>query len=391
MTSTSRPSLLLLATMATKADEVAFFAERLCAHGIEVETLDISLQSGGVVLGGSDKVTAIEQAAEQAMRNIAQHLDAGINAVAGIGGGTGGEIILRAFRALPPTFPKLLVTTLAFDPRAATADNSIVLVPALSDICGLNPTLRDIFENTAAMAAGLCLTHRHVARPNQQKSVAVTSLGVTEHAVLPVCRHLQAQGHETTVFHANGYGGAAFARFAARGAFQAMLDITPHEMTRLEVAGACVDMPSRFTVAPDLPRIVLPGALNFVGLGEIGLLPKGFVDRPHYAHTGFFTHAKLTSDEMVRVATRLAEALNSCTGPRQMIVPMGGFSSQDKPGGLIEDPGLRAVFLETIRPLLASDIGLSVLPHHLFAPEVTTEIMRCFEHFNIQPQDAQHV
>ena len=140
-----------------------------------------------------------------------------------------------------------------------------------------------------------------------------------------------------------------------------------------------------------MPRIVLPGALNFAGLGEIGLLPKRFVDRPHYAHTGFFTHAKLTSDEMARVATRLAEALNSCTGPRQMIVPMGGFSSQDKPGGLIEDPALRAVFLETIRPLLAPDIGLSVLPHHLFAPEVTTEIMRCFDHFNIQPQDAQHV
>jgi uncharacterized protein (UPF0261 family) len=56
--------------------------------------------------------------------------------VVGLGGGTGGEIILRAMHALPFDFPKILITTLPFDPRAALADNAITLVPTLVDVAG---------------------------------------------------------------------------------------------------------------------------------------------------------------------------------------------------------------------------------------------------------------
>lgn len=386
-TASPPPSILLLATMATKTEEATYFAARLTERGVQVDTLDISLQTDGISLNGREKIAAMEASVQVAVQQITLRVGSGINAVAGIGGGTGGEIILRALKALPMTFPKLLISTLAFDPRIAVADNSIVLVPTLSDICGLNATLREVLENAAAMTAGLCTMQRQSVSCVETPSVGITSLGVTEKAVLPILDVARARGHETTVFHANGYGGAAFARFADRGAFHTIIDLTPHEMTRLLVAGAHVDMPNRFIAAPDLPRIVLPGGLNFVGLGEIGLVPQRFLERPHYEHSGLFTHAKLLPDEMERVATQLATDLNACTGLRTMIVPMGGFSSQDRPGGMIEDCALRGVFLESVRANLSDDVTLIVLDDHLFDPKVTAEVARSFDCLNTQRQD----
>ena len=51
--------------------------------------------------------------------DVAAAVETNTDVTIGIGGGTGGEVILQVLRALPVTFPKLLVTTLPFDPRGA--------------------------------------------------------------------------------------------------------------------------------------------------------------------------------------------------------------------------------------------------------------------------------
>ena len=315
----------------------------------------------------------------------------GIDAVIGLGGGTGAEIVLKVMRGLPITFPKVLITTLPFDPRIALADNSIILVPTLADICGLNATLREVFENaSAAMTAGLCRSRRRANACVDNPSIAITALGATEGAVVRLNAALRERGEEATVFHANGYGGAAFARFARRGAFHAIIDLTPHEVTRLHLAGAHVAMPDRFTVAPELPHILLPGGVNFIGLGEKKLVAPGYLARPHYEHSGFFTHVKLTPDEMALVAGILADSLNAVEGPAALIVPMGGFSHQDCPGGAIEDRGLREVFLETARGRLAPRVGLDVIDAHVSAPETTKAILSTLSAMTAVSEDAHH-
>lgn len=369
-----KPHVLLLATFATKEEELRYFEERLDYHGVSWSAFDISLITEGAILSGAGKLEAMDRAVEKAIEGLAKALEDPAHAVVGLGGGTGGEIILRAMRSLPITFPKLLVTTLPFDPRVAIADNSIVLVPTLMDMCGLNATLREVLENAAAMTAGLCATRRKAAACVAQPSVAVTALGATEGAVAPLVERVRAHGHEATVFHANGYGGAAFARFADRGAFHAIVDLTPHEMTRIMVNGAHVDMPTRFSSGPDIPRVTLPGAINFVGLGQKKLLPPRYLERAHYEHSGMFTHAKLSPGEMFEVATALAKALNKLNAPQTLIVPMGGFSHQDRRGGAIEDAELRQVFLTAVKGALSDRVTLKVLDAHLFEPDVTDAI-----------------
>lgn len=376
--------VVVMATLATKSEETDYLVERLRHHNVVPEILDLSLQSGGIVLDGPHKLAAMDHAIAGTIDAVNKALDDGANAVIGLGGGTGGELALRIMRALPITFPKVLVTTLPFDPRIALADASIVLVPTLADLSGLNATLREILENAAAMTAGLCATRREASACTFNPSVGMTSLGATEGAVVPLVKALRAQGVENTVFHANGFGGAAFQRFAERGAFHSIIDLTPHELTRIHLAGAHVPMPTRFTAAGDLPRIVLPGALNFIGLGEKSLVPPDYLKRPHYEHSGFFTHVKLTVDEMAIITDRLTETLNAHRGPVSLIVPMGGFSHQDGPGGAIEDPDLRGVFLERAKAAVSRQVRLQIIDAHISAPAVTTAILAEYAALNTQ-------
>ena len=371
--------VLVLSTLNTKAEETAYFLSHLSQHGVQGEVIDLALDTGGKILDGDGKLVAMEQAVARAEASVEAELSDRVHAVVGLGGGTGGELALRVLRSLPITFPKVLITTLPFDLRFAAADNSIVVVPTLADICGLNATLREILENAAALTAGLCQTHRLPGVCVQESSIGITALGATEGAVGPLVEALQGQGEECTVFHANGFGGAAFARFADQGAFKAIVDLTPHELTRQYVGGIYVPRDNRFTAGGTLPRVVLPGALNFMGLGQRDQLAKELLERPHYAHSGFFTHVQLSKHEMRLVATELIKAMLPNTGPTTMIVPMGGFSHQDKPGGVIENPKLREVFLETTRPLLPKNITLEVLDVHISDPKVTSAIVAALE------------
>ena len=347
---------------------------QLQAEGVVPQIVDISLRTGDKKLDGEGKCRAMAAAAEHAIQQVSEGRLGGAEVVVGIGGGTGGEIALQVMRALPITFPKVLCTTLPFDPRFAVADNSIILVPSLADIMGLNAVLRDCLENTALIAAGLCRKSRKGELVDAVPSVGITALGATDGAVRPLMQALADQGREASVFHSNGFGGAAFARFAAKSALNAIIDLTPHELTRIHIAGIHVSMPDRFSAGGDLPRIVLPGAINFVGLGQKELVPTRYLERPHYEHSSLFTHVKLTEDEMALVCEKLAQSLNAITGPCAVILPMGGFSHQDAPGGAIEDLGLREVCAEVLESKLTHTIPVTRIDAHLFAPEVTGTI-----------------
>jgi len=357
--------VLVIGTLETKARELGYLADALRRHGLDVVMVDVSLGSRDTMLSGADKLARMAERASAAAAEIAASCSDCTVAV-GAGGGTGGEIVLAAMKGLPSAFPKVLITTMAFDPRAALADTAITLVPTLCDIEGLNAPLRQVFENVAAMVAGLSRVGT-VARP-ADPVIAVTTLGATGRAGSEVARILGASGFESTVFHANGYGGAAFARFVGEGHAAGVIDLNVHELGRLRLAGAHVPMPTRFSCGDGLARVVLPGALNFIGLGQIETLSAEHHARPHYRHSGQFTHVKLTEAEMADQAEALATALNRSRAPCRVLIPMGGFSHEDRPGGAIEDAALREITAQTLERD-AQAYTVTRLPHHINTPE----------------------
>ncbi|MBO6673800.1 MAG: Tm-1-like ATP-binding domain-containing protein [Rhizobiales bacterium] len=360
-------SVLLLATMETKHEAIAYFKQAMDRHGVHCHVLDLSLNADGEVLSGARKLQSMADVANNASVMAREAIKAGATAAVSIGGGTGGEIALQVMRGMPFAFPKMLVTTLPFDPRYALADNAIIIVPTLADVCGINAALRQVLENAAAMLAGLCQTSNMLPHVSTNPSVGITALGATGACADGLSAALNAEGREATVFHANGFGGAAYARFARCGTFHTVVDMTLHELTRIHVAGAHVEMPDRLTAARDcgVPQVVLPGGLNFIGLGELSLVPPAYLERPHYQHTGYFTHVQVSEDEMALVAGILADALDGAEVPVTLLVPMGGFSHQDRPGGAIESPALREVFLEVMRARVSSTVTLQTLDHHI--------------------------
>jgi uncharacterized protein (UPF0261 family) len=357
--------VLLVGTYETKPQELAYMRDALARHGQVVVPVDVSLGSGGRVLSGAEKVDAMARLARAAAALMARECDACRVAV-GLGGGTGGEIVAAALKGLPATYPKVLVTTMAFDPRDAVADTAITLVPTLCDIEGLNAPLRQVLENAAAMVAALARVEP--VAPSPASTVAVSTLGATGGAGHAVARALGAEGLESTVFHANGYGGAALARFLEEGHAEAVIDIATHELGRIRIAGAHVPMPGRFSSGEGLPRVVLPGALNFLGLGRIDTVSPAHLRRRHYRHTSQFTHVKLTQAEMEGQAHALADLLNRSRAPCTVILPMGGFSHEDRPGGAIEDPRLRAL-AASILTAEARAYSVRRIRAHVNAPE----------------------
>lgn len=357
--------VLLIGTFETKKAELDYVAGALVDHGLEVSTLDVSLANNGVIWSGAEKLSQMAAKAEAAAARITEQ-SAECSVAIGVGGGTGGEIILAAMKGLPSAYPKILITTLAFDPRPALADSSITIIPTLCDIEGLNTYLKQVFENAAAGVAGL--VKRRAVPASDKACVAITTLGATGVAGAEVARALQETGHEATVFHANGYGGAAFTRFIEEGHAQGVIDLNVHELGRFRLAGAHVPMATRFSAAHDLPRVVLPGALNFIGLGAIDTVSDAHQARPHYRHTAQFTHVKLTEDEMADQAKALAAELNNTRAPCHVILPMGGFSHEDRPSGAIEDPSLRTIAADILENR-AKAYTVQRIDHHINTPD----------------------
>lgn len=361
--------VLLLVTLETKQEEVDYLAQALGTFGIQARIIDISLGSGGAVWSPRDKIAAMDRVVASTTEKL-QQATANRNAVVvGLGGGTGGDIIMRLMHHLPMTSRKMLISPMPFDPRAEVADSSIILLPTLVDICGLNGILRQVLDNAAAMIAGLCDTAQNGASPTA--SIGITALSTLSGATQGVACGLRALGHETTVFHANGFGGAAFARCIDDGCFKAVVDVTTHELTRMLFIGSHTAMPTRFTAASakGLPQVILPGGVNFLGFERLETVPPPYLERPHYRHSPLFTHVKLTADEMAHLAGVLAEYLNQASGKTELIVPMGGFSSEDISGGAIEDPTLRQVFWQKVTETLKPHVRLTRLDSHISDPE----------------------
>jgi uncharacterized protein (UPF0261 family) len=381
----SKLAVALVVTLDTKAEEAGFLVRALEQRGLGVTVVDIGLGAEGVIWRGERKLARMAEVTSRASAELAAMVAAGVSAVVGMGGGTGGEMVLALMQNQPIDLPQVLVTTLPFDPRSALASAGIILVPTLADIAGLNHTLRQTLERTATIVAALAAQAASASVPTPQAGVAITVLGATQGAADGIAAGLRSAGHEPTLFHANGYGGAAYARMASEGRFSALVDATPHELTRIMLGGAHVAMPERFNIAVEraMPVLLLPGALNFIGLGAVKDVPSELLKRPHYAHSTHFTHVKVSPEEMALLARALAAALAPSTAPVVVLVPMGGFSHQDAPGGVLEDEALRRVFLETMNALLGPGMVLKALDSHINHPATAAHALAELAEFHI--------
>ena len=373
--------VVLLVSRDTKSEEADYLIRKMADFGLHVRVVNTALKSQPRRPDFS-KLDMMKDSADHAAEQIQRHVEAGARAIVGIGGGVGSWVAMNAMQTAPFGFPKIIVSTLPFDPRDFVANSDIIVVPSVADIMGLNPILRAVLRNAAAAVFGLANSpSANVLGDSTKPVVGITALGVTSPAATAIVKGLTRRGYETAAFHANGYGGRAFERWTRQGAFRAVIDLTTHEMNTLLFGGTEASAPDRLTGAAEagVPQVVVPGGLDVLGRGPLQLLESHERARPHYQQNVLFTHIRASVTEMRAAATIMAERLNRSDAPVRVVVPLQGFSAEGCPNGAVHDPDADHAFTDKLRAKLRQDIPIIEVDAWINAPEFADAVLHQFD------------
>ncbi len=397
-------SVYAVATMDTKGHELAYVAGRLRAAGIRVVTVDVgtleppveppdvsreavvschpTASGRSAALGRSDRGVAIT-AMSEALTGflVGEHRAGKVAGVIGIGGSGNTALLAPAMQALPVGMPKLMVSTIASGNVAPYVGSSdIFMLYPVVDVAGINAVSRRVLGNAAHAMAGM-VAHA-IPTAGEKQTVAMTMFGVTTPCVTAVREALEARGFDALVFHATGTGGRAMEKLVEAGLVQGVLDITTTEVADEVVGGILPAGPARFEaiLRARVPYVLSLGALDMVNFGAIGTVPVAFRQRKLHVHNAQATLMRTTPDENRRIARWIAAKLNRAEAPFTLLVPEGGVSALDAPGGAFFDPEADAALIDELESAIEPRPGRSIrrLPWNINDPAFAQALVAAY-------------
>jgi len=401
------PSILLIGTLDTKGVEIGYTRDRLRAFGAQPIVLDsgilgepiaitADIPRDEVAVAAGSTIDALRAAGtrgaavekmKEGVKKIALDLlgQSRLDGVLCLGGAEGAVMGSTAMRALPLGVPKVIVSPIASGKRhfgTLIGTGDVMVMHSVVDILGLNPISRVVYDNAAAAVYGMAKHGSRFAPDKNGKYVALTMLGNTTKAIMHIRDQLLERGFESVIFHSNGVGGPAMEELAEQGAFIGVIDYTTDELSDSLVGGFHAAPPDRLerVGAVGLPQVVVPGCVDFTVHGPRDAVPERLRGRPAYYHNPEFTLVRLTRDEQVEIAHRMARKLNAARGPVVVAAPTRGLSIPNVPGGAFWDPETDAAFLDALRADLRKDIPLVTVEAHIndpvFSERVADEFLR---------------
>jgi uncharacterized protein (UPF0261 family) len=385
------PTVVLVGTLDTKGEEYAFLRSRLELAGVGTLVVDVGTQgpphtepdvpreevaaAGGLDLAAltaaADRGAAVQAMCAAAPVVVRRLYDEGrCQGVLAAGGSGNTAIATAAMRALPVGVPKVVVSTMASGDTSPYVDVSdVVLVPAVTDVAGLNSVSARILANAAAAVAGM-VTAPDVDLGPSRPVVAATMFGVTTPAVTAAREELVGRGYEVLVFHATGTGGRAMEGLVEAGYVAGVLDLTTTELADDLVGGVLSAGPHRLEAAGRLgvPQVVSLGALDMVNFGPRDTVPPAFAGRDLHVHNPTVTLMRTTPDECAELGRRLAAKLSAATGPVALFVPLRGVSAMSGEGGPFADPAADAALRAGLREGLAPHVEVHEIDAHINDP-----------------------
>jgi uncharacterized protein (UPF0261 family)/ABC-type branched-subunit amino acid transport system ATPase component len=362
---------LVVGTFDTKGRELKFIRDRLKALGIATRTVDFStsdkpstadvtpLQVASMHPGGtsavfsSDRGRSVTAMAEAFGRWIAR--EPRIGGIISAGGSGGTTLATAGMRALPVGIPKVMVSTVAAgDVRDYVGATDIVMFHSVADIQGLNSITEQVLGNAAHALAGMVAqmpsreayeAKRKLARP----ALGITMFGVTTPCVQAVTKRLEAD-YDCLVFHATGTGGRAMEALGDSGMLAGFLDLTTTEVADMLVGGILPADRDRFgaPIRTGLPWVGSAGALDMVNFGPRETVPARCQNRKLVVHNPNVTLMRTTPDENRAAGEWIGQRLNLMEGPVRFLLPEGGVSMLDRPGGPFHDPEADAALFEAV-------------------------------------------
>jgi len=384
-------TVLLIGTLDTKADELAYVRDLILDRGHRVLLVDAGVLGDPSVVpditaeevaraGGSslaelrargDRGAAVEAMIAGLERVAVTRFARGeFDGVLGLGGGGGTALATAAMRSLPIGVPKLMVSTMASgDTSPYVAGKDITMMYSVVDIAGLNPVSRRVLANAVGAVCGMIEQERPPAE--DRPLIAATMFGVTTPCVDAVRRRLEDAGYGVIVFHATGSGGRAMETLIEEGWFVAVADVTTTEWCDEVVGGVLSAGPDRLSAAgrAGLPQVVSVGALDMVNFGALDTVPDAFRDRNLYRHNPSVTLMRTTPDECAEIARRIATKLADARGPTTLVLPLRGVSTIDAEGQPFHDPAANEALFDGLEAALPPSVGIVKLDAHINDPE----------------------
>jgi uncharacterized protein (UPF0261 family)/ABC-type branched-subunit amino acid transport system ATPase component len=329
-----------------------------------------------------DRGSAVTEMAVAFEEFVARRRDIGGLISAGGSGGT--ALATRAMRRLPIGVPKVMVSTVASgDVKPYVGPSDICMMYSVTDVAGINRISEKVLANAAHALAGMLAFSRAPATTEAQSKPALglTMFGLTTPCVQAVCKQLEAE-YDCLVFHATGTGGQSMEKLADSGLLAGVLDVTTTEVADEIVGGVLTAGPSRMDVfaRAGIPYVGSCGALDMVNFWARPTVPAQFKDRNLHVHNPNVTLMRTTADEAARIGRFIADKLNRMEGPVRFLIPEGGVSGLDRPGGPFWDPAAnRALFNAIASSFRAGgNRKLLRLPHHINDPAFADALVATF-------------
>jgi uncharacterized protein (UPF0261 family) len=390
-------TVALVGALDTKAEDYLFLKEEIEKRGCATLTINVGVlgapgfapdvsaaevaQAGGASLDDlvaeRDRGRALDVMTQGAAVMARQLYDAGrFQGIIAMGGGGGTALGTNAMRALPIGVPKLMVSTIASGDTAAYVGTSdIVMMPSIVDVAGVNRISRVIYTNAAAAICGMVASGQVTESPGADKPlVAISQFGNTTRAVTHARGLLEQAGYEVLVFHATGTGGRMMEKLVSEGYFAGVLDMTTTEWADELCGGVLSAGPTRLEAAAQagVPQVVTPACLDMCNFWAPETIPDRYRGRLFYHWNPNVTLMRTSSEENAQLGEIFADKLNQAQGPVLVLVPMGGFSEVDIPGGPFWLPEADQAFVDALRRNLRPEIPVEIMDVDVNNPAFST-------------------
>ncbi len=395
-------TILVAGTYDTKDDELHYLAEVIHGQGGRVLSMDVSVlgdpsrptdvskhqvaEAGGssieAAIASGDENTAMQIMGAGAAAKALELYRAGqIHGVIVLGGTMGTDLGLDLCAALPVGVPKYVVSTVAFSPlmppERIPADVQMILWSG--GLYGLNSICKAALSQAAGAVLGAA---RAVEAPRRERPlIGMTSFGKTVLRYMVTLKPaLEVRGFEVAVFHATGMGGRAFESLAGEGAFAAVMDFAPQEVSNHLFGGLSAGA-DRLTNAgrAGTPQLVAPGCYDLVDFVGWQGVPVQLQGRPTHAHNRLLSSAVLEPEERRTVARSICEKLSQARAPVAVILPNQGCNEWDRPGGDLHDAEGLAAFCEAMRRACPQNAELTELDCHINDATFCEKVLEIFD------------
>jgi len=345
--------IAVVGTFDTKAAEYKFVIDRLLeVPGYEVVTINagimeatdlfrIDIPAAAVVAAGGSELETLRAANDRgkAMAVVSKgasvlikqlYREEGFDAIIGMGGTAGTNIVTAAMRGLPVGVPKICISTVASGnvaPYLGISD--IVLFPALTDISGINPISSVFLSQAVAAVVGMLQTEVTIRK--DRPVVAATMFGNTTPCIDRCRAMLETAGFDVLVFHATGTGGRMMEKLVAEGFIDAVLDITTTEWADT-LCGGVFDAGTSRLDAPGvagIPHLIAPGCIDMCNFGSPETIDTRYKDRLFYQWNPNVTLMRTTPDENRQMGEIFAKKANAAGGETRFLIPIKGYSMLD--------------------------------------------------------------